>query len=509
MPARWVDRFIQRREKKPFHIYGFLAIVTFVGSARFLLELTLCKSIIPRSIFQLPNQWSFYLCISLLFALGTAALARVEWQKCLNVVTLGVFVGCFPPLIDTLIFGPYQCFYAYNADGLRGWPWLLYSPERNVDVGEATALWAAIFLLAMYVQRRSRSWLRTAVALAWGYGTVFFCSTVLGTTVRWLAAHNVPRHLGADPPVAAAPTLMATAEVMVSLGCYLAFNRKLAARIARRSIHGAPFAALTFLGATHTAWVLARDGKTAPLDLSATVLPLIWLAFAVVASIVQNDYFDQKEDSSRAACPDVSLTDVRFVTFCSALVTFAALNSVARAGMALLLLNLTALVYNADFYRGKRLFPTNYKIEATWGAGAYLLGVFIMTIGIPRPSADLWWGTALVFGGWSIFSSIKDYKDLLADRRARNQTLYILLWRRGVSIRALHRHLRLGLTLAMLVPPALLHLSGLHSIALWCLTLPCAAFTFWALGLGPKPRTVYLGFLGVTLYIVALAIALI
>jgi hypothetical protein len=177
--------------------------------------------------------------------------------------------------------------------------------------------------------------------------------------------------------------------------------------------------------------------------------------------------------------------------------------------MALFLLNLTALVYNADFYRGKRFFPTNYKIEAVWGAGSYLLDVFIMTIGIPRASSDLWWGTALVFAGWSAFSNIKDYKDLVADRRARNQTLYILFWRRGGSIRALHRYLRFGLTLAMLVPPGLLYLSGVHSIALWRLTLPCVAFTFWALGLGPTARTLYLSFLGVTLYIVALAIALI
>jgi hypothetical protein len=508
LPNRWIDTIIRLQEKKPHDARAFLSIVGFVASFRFLLEMTICRSIIPRSISQLPNQLTFYLCTALLFTLGVRVLANVPWQKGLNVVMIGVFLGCFPPLIDALVLGPYECFYAYNTGWFAGWSWLFYSPEQYVDVGEAASLWSAVFLLGLYVYKKKKSIVRAATAVAWGYGTIFFCGTVIASSLYWIEARYRLGAAGAHHLAALSATLVATGEAVVVLICYLVLNPALASRVVHRSIHGAPFWGLTFLGAAYATCLMRRAGQAPLFAIDAVAVPLIWLTFAVIASIAQNDYFDRDEDSPAAAARQITLGDVRFLTFLSWLIALAALITATQIGAVLVLLNLTAIVYNADFYRAKRYFPANYKIEAVWGAGAYLIGVFAVTIGVRNPPPELWWGALLAFGGWSLFSGLKDYKDIRADRRAGNQTIYVLVHARRGSLRTLHGTLRVGLSLGMLVPPLLLQLSGLGSIGIWCVSGVAVGLNAWGLGRGPRAISVHTSFLAITLYVVGLGVVL-
>jgi hypothetical protein len=504
---RWIDNLIRLQEKKRYHAYAFLGVVAFVAIARQLLETTLCRPIIARSIALLPNSVTFYLCIALMFTAGCAVLTRQPWQRCANVVMIGVFLGCFPPLIDTLRVGPYQCFYTYNTAWFASWPWWLYAPERNVDVGEAAALWSAIVLVGYYVYRRTQSARRALAAIAWGYATVALCGTIVPSAVRWLDQRYVLGSVGSGRATAIAPTLLATGEALVCLVCYLALNRRLGRRVLARLIHGAPFFGLTFVGAAHASWALRGAAIRPSFGPAAVVVPMLWLAFAVVASIVQNDYYDRDEDAPGAGCRHVDADDVRIATFLAALVALAALISAAPLGLILLLLDLTAVIYNAEFYRAKRYFPANYKIEAIWGAGAYLLGVLVITLGTRELPIQLWYGAVLAFAGWSAFSSIKDYKDIRADLRAGNQSLYVLVYRRGGSLRALHATLRIGLVACMAIPLALLGAAGLDPIA-WALAAPWIGLVWWGLGRGPRRPAVVISFAAVTLYLVGLGVAM-
>jgi hypothetical protein len=121
-----------------------------------------------------------------------------------------------------------------------------------------------------------------------------------------------------------------------------------------------------------------------------------------------------------------------------------------------------------------------------------------------KPSVAFLFASFLVFGGFSVFNVFKDYKDIRADHRAGNQTLYVLALRRGVRLRTLHRGLGVAFLLSLLIPPALLLATGgtrpLLS-AVPCVTIPFAARAIF----GPPRGSSVRAFLwSIALYLIAL-----
>lgn len=103
--------------------------------------------------------------------------------------------------------------------------------------------------------------------------------------------------------------------------------------------------------------------------------------------------------------------------------------------------------------------------------------------------------------------AIKDDKDIRADARAGNQTLYVLVHRRGGSLRTLHTALRAGLVVGLVIPLALLHASGLDPLV-WLLAAPWIGLVSSGLGRAPRRAAVLISFTGITLYLLGLGIAL-
>jgi hypothetical protein len=134
-----------------------------------------------------------------------------------------------------------------------------------------------------------------------------------------------------------------------------------------------------------------------------------------------------------------------------------------------------SFLYSYPFYRGKRYFPSNLKIEGVWGAASFLTGAISALEN--QASAGPFWGgpaapvlgpfpwqtvvaAALVFGGYSVVAALKDYKDWEADLQAGVQTLYTLAQRRSWPFLRVHRLIVALAAICLALPCPLLAWAG-------------------------------------------------
>lgn len=535
-PYRWVERIIVLREKQEYSFSTVLALSAFVGLVRLLLEFMVCSPGLYASFAGYLSYITFYLMNAFLYATAIHFIIDVDWRRSMNVVLIGVFVGIFPPLLDTLFLGAHNFRYAYNFSWLEGWRWSIYNPQAHIGPGEALTLWFTVLLLPLYVWVKSRSWPRTVAALAAGYGIVFFYVTVVASAAAsLLRAGFVPLLRATEVPMIQglqetwrntsdhgqlqelaqrlealrfaydelAIALATALQILVALISYLILNRRLTKHLLLRIGHSLPFALLTLLGAAAT----RHFDPVIDTNTWIGLLPPFFMALCVLhafnVAIVQNDHFDRHEDR-RGPLPYLDVQDVHFFNATMWLLAVTAFSVRPRIGALLLVFQIVSILYNYDFYRGKRFFPANYKIEAIWGWSAFMVGVF--TVLHPRgaaPDKVLIMGF-LVFGGWSIFNCFKDYKDIREDYRAGIQTAYVLLKRGGRSLRTFHLWVRRGMCLGFGVPLAFCWHWGASP---WIVALVAAGSIgplWWALGRPPVKSTVEITLAIISAYIGAL-----
>jgi 4-hydroxybenzoate polyprenyltransferase len=536
LPYRWIERIIVLREKQEYAFATVLAFAVFVGLVRVLLELMVCSPGIYASFAGYLSNVTFYLMNAFLYATAIRFIIRVDWRKSMNVVLIGVFVGIFPPLIDTLVLGTHNFRYAYNFTWLDGWRWLIYNPEAHISPGEAFTLWFTILLLPLYVWVKTRSPWRALTGLVAGYAVVFFYMTVVASAaaallkmafVPMLRATEVPlidslerAWRASDNPAEIhaltqkldalrfhydelALALTTALQVVVTLFAYLILNPRLARHLALRSGHSLPFALLTVLGAAATRYFAPEFSTHTWVGLLPSIFIALTVFHAFNVAIVQNDHFDRHEDR-RGPLPYLDLHDMHFFNASMWFLAITAFSVRPRVGAFLLLFQLVSVLYNYDFYRAKRFFPANYKIEAIWGWSAFMAGAY--TVIHPRaevPDAVLAM-SFLVFGGWSLFNAFKDYKDIREDYRAGIQTAYVLLKRRGRSLHTFHLWLRRLMTVGFLVPLPFFYLRGASPLLLVAVAAATTGPLWWALGRAPVRSTVEITLGIVSLYIAAL-----
>jgi hypothetical protein len=496
LPHRWLQNVIRLREKHPPTFAAVLSVACFVGFARTELELlTLGRP--GSTVASLVNNVAFYLHVAYLFGLLAARAARKPLELVLGVVLIGVFVGVLPPVIDLLLFGLDAGRYTYVAGGLKSWKWSLIDPA-HFSLGESIVLWSVVLLLTIYVAEVTRSLARTLSAAVGSYAVVTFISMGPSSLVEAVAP------LSGGITSAQQLGLLSVVQLLVAQAAYLGARGDLFRRVLVRMPHALPFVALVFLGSSIAALYSPEPIATSTRFLITSLLALL-IAQLCVTALVHNDAFDVAEDRGRKTA-DVSRDDAYFFTAMALLTIFAALAVSALVAAPLAIFLTVSIVYSFPFYRGKRFFPTNYKIEGAWAWSAFVLGASVSPLVVHRlkPSAAFLMASFLVFGGFSVFNAFKDYKDIRADRRAGNQTLYVLALRRGVRLRRLHRGLAGAFLVALVIPPALLLTTGGASLlmaAIPCLTLPFAAGAVY----GPPRGSSVRAFLwSVTLYLVAL-----
>jgi hypothetical protein len=293
-------------------------------------------------------------------------------------------------------------------------------------------------------------------------------------------------------------------QLAVAQAAYLATRTSVAVRLAKRLAHAMPFVALTVLGGA-VAELFSPSGLSRREQLVFTLVAAALILELCLVALVQNDAYDAEKDGAQAEA--VTRNDAHFFTTVGVLTVLTVLFILPGLGMPMALFLCVSTLYSYDFYRAQRYFPANYKSEGIWGASSFLLGgsAGLSVTRTRALSSGFLLASLLVFCGWSLFNVFKDYKDIRADYRAKNQTLYVLARKRRFRLSKLHRGLKNGLALSMLIPLLALGRAGIA----WSLLIPVTAgsgsLLFWILG-GPPNRTTVVRFLwGITAYVLALA----
>jgi hypothetical protein len=398
---------------------------------------------------------------------------------------VGVFLGLFPPLIDALLLGPGVGHYAYFQAPAHEWRWTLFD-ARFASVGEGITLWTTIAFATLYAWVRTGSLARAAAALAGGYGVVMVLAIVptgaVDAIYPWFR-----RGFGGTGALRGATLVVI--QLLIAQLAYVAARPRLGVRLLERLPHVLPFAMLVWLGNE----VRRSEDRMANLLLSHPgVLTAAIVAIVQVALVnsVQNDALEAVPGDARAT---VDQNDAHFFTVVGALQALAFLVAFDRFGLLIALCLVGSIVYNSPRYAAKRRFPANHKLEGLWAACAFCLGGLAHPELTATPQAMFLRVAFLIFGGFSVFCALKDYKDIRIDTKQRTQTIYTLALRRGVSLRSVHRVLLglLALGLALFVAVLAPTLRNAASILLAIL----ASVGLFSSALGPPQRATVTRFL--------------
>ena len=493
-PKRWVDNIIVLQEKKKYNFFVILLFSFFVGLVRFILELILGHRTVLMLNISILNFVIFYLHTIFIYTMILRIFVpKLEWRKSINLVLVGVFLGIFPPVIDVFIYGIGSFTYNYSVNFPEGWRLLLYNEKINFTFGETITLFLTMFFTMLVVFKYTKSIIRALLAFFVTYLFVVFLSQVIPTLAFNMAVSGNIFLVNSHQEYIAKiedflsisgfsyPCVLSFMQIVFIFCIYLFLNPGIAKNIMRRINHAIPAGLTCLLGYSIHKHV---DGY-------AIIISIIFM-FAFIVAIIQNDFFDRTEDDIEGRSAYLDKNDVTF--FNSILFIIIALLLLAGniTGYLLLLFMVVSFLYNYDYYRAKKYFPANNKIEGIFGVSAFLGGLSMAFIVDNKISGDVlniqnlvilfgigaikkiddstrnFWNlkyivmTFLVFGGWFFISIFKDYKDIQGDSAAGNQTVYTLLKRRNKDIYFFHKLFSLCIFIFLLIPPIWLIISGLE-----------------------------------------------
>jgi 4-hydroxybenzoate polyprenyltransferase len=461
LPYRWFKNIVSIQEKKAYSAYVVLLFCSFVAIARVMGEWFVGARDLWYIAGEVLGHVIFYWYSFFTFGFILFLLVPQPWRKSINVILIGVFLGVLPPIIDLALSGLHAVRYSYFWAFPTGWNFWIHHPEQSFPLGETIVLWLTILLTTAYVAHKTHSLWRSMVAAVLAYGVVVFNAGVLPATVR-----NFQEAMGW--PVSHLLYLLLTGQVFVTILLYFAYQRRLTLGLLKRTHHSLPFVVMVLIGA-------AFVDKVNVFTLWHAFL--VWFLFQT--ALLQNDLHDAADDAVQGRLPYADAEDVHFFVICSAFLIATLLLVNSAVGMLLLMILVLSYLYSYPFYRGKRYFPSNLKIEGGWGLSAFLVGMLgALEFGLyqmPRwrmpgdaafraapdvPGWEVIIASLLVFGGHSILAILKDHKDVAADSQAGNQTVYTLAKRRGLSLITTHRSVAILTMLCLAAPLPLLYLIG-------------------------------------------------
>jgi 4-hydroxybenzoate polyprenyltransferase len=460
------------------------------------------------STFVILSYTAFYYQVGWFYTLLIGRSFGLPWHRVQNVILPGIFLGILPPLTDGILSGLSGTAgsgrYLYITD--FGEPvWWFWDTARNFPPGEALSLWGAVILAPVYgLWARGRrnaglksssgrhlfvnnllsvSGISTALAvMAAGWGFFQIQIILIPSSLFWL----IGEQSGARSLVYNSinlPYWTAAAQAVVGMVCWLLLRLPLLKLLWKRSLHALPFLLLVLLGGR------AAGGQW--LDL---LLPGVSIWLVILILLIQNDWFDRKLDGEETIVlrEDVVLGNIWFGILAACLVMVN-----AAWTLPVLLFYCLGVLYNYPFYRARNYAWGGMKIEGLWAFSALLAGIQAAGPALPLPSA-LVVLLALVFGGFSLFSVFKDYKDLDAEKKRGVRSLYTILpW----SARSIHEALVSAMALGLLAGPVWLAGQNLLLPAL----VQTAAGVLVLLSLG-KARHFRLFLWSISLYLTCLVI---
>ncbi len=414
----------------------------FTGIGRGLLEALFfdSKALSPAIIL---SYVPFYTMMFLAILLILRTAGGLSESRTFRAPLAALFLGLFPPILDALISGlPNPTLrYGYYMELFRPQKipegfFFFYMPDFRLPLGETIVVWATILLSALYARLQQANWLRAALVGAAVYGLFFFHSYLLPSALRLWILNGAESLRGFDLNL-----FLPLSQALLSLLIYQILMKQSFGYLLKRALHILPFVFVFLAGVAHD-----RVHSIMPVHFG---LLLFYLFFTM---IVQNDYFDTKEDAHQKRRRHFSLDDVVFFTGMLTFTIVFLLAAGVTLSLFLIVIMICSLLYSFPFYRGKgKIFPT-MKFEGIWGLMSFLAGAIPFVpekVGVPVLIKAL-----LVFGGWSLFALLKDVKDIRADYHAGQSSLYIVFYRKGWGLLAAHRWLLSLCTLALLFAPA-------------------------------------------------------
>lgn len=462
LPKRIIDYLIRVQEARTYSFWTIFSFAVFTGFFRGIEEVVFFAIRLKNSeIFTFVH---FYLGLAFTLTLVLAFAGNLKWQKVNSAVVIGIFLGIFPPLIDKL-FNPrtdifYGFFFLWNFSEL---PWLGFKPEFNFPLGESVTIWLSIFFSAYYIAYRTRNLLRTFIAAVGAYATFILFGSIVPILITRLTVGLIttPEEAKqvAEASLRSVVYYNALAQVTLATLAYLVMRLPVLKLLTRRSLHVLPFVLISILGSL----------LNGPFNGDATMAAglVFWMGWV---ALLQNDFYDLSDDRSRNPA-NLSVNDIYFAntTFLLGLVTIFFIGQ--RLVMPLAIVFIVSVLYNYPFYRAKKSFPGNLKIEGIWGLCAFLTGALANSNGeLANPVLLV---ALLVFGGWSLIASLKDAKDLRRDQRAGTRTLYTILIAQGFRFTKIHQLLLVVCFCCFLIPPLGLMVAGAWpaAVALTCTTV--------------------------------------
>jgi hypothetical protein len=455
--VRWIDRAAKTYEAREFDTSRALAFVVFIATTRSTLEWVLSGLSVQFPLTTILGHISFYWVTFFSYGLIVKwCVPGLPWRRSINVVLFGLFLGLVPPLIDAAVYGlGHGMYYNYIRNFPDDWSVLFYNPAQKINVGETAVIWSTIFFSCFYVALRTASATRTLLAFVLAYAAVLLDGA---------AAANVARMARASLQWAGQSGIVfiVLSQLVLSALLYFAYRPVLVMHVLRRLPHLLPFGLISLVGAS----------LTGELSVLALIYASVVLLLAYTTA-VQNDYFDGGSV--------VEANDVTFFNVVSVITLLLFFGVNATPTIAFTGIFVTALLYNYPFFRGKRYFPGNLKMEGVWGGLSFLVGAFAAReqtlagggywfTGAPQGSAinavtepfspTVVAAAALAFGGFSVLAALKDQKDIETDYKERIKTIYTIAKSRGKDLVVVHRWLLAVAVLCLCASMPLLALAG-------------------------------------------------
>lgn len=441
---------ITSQEKRHFDFRILFLFSVFTGIVRALEEMLFFK--IPLKNSEVITFIAFYLSLGYYLTFVLSIVGGLDWKKVNLAVVIGIFLGVFPPVFDLVLGTPepfYGYFFIWNFYEL---PYFGYRPEFNFPLGEAITIWLSIFFASLYIFIKTNSILRTFIAFALVY-LVFILHGSLIPMVTTRIHFGVIESISALKNIDAISIshliyLIAFWQTILGIMVFLLLRKNLSLHLLKRIPHTFPFVIICILG-----------GSLVQANFTDIFLMSLLTLLAGMGTLVQNDWFDNKEDLRESPVEENDVRAFNYFFFLAAVFLFM-INR--RAVIPLVLAYAVSFLYNYPFYRARNYFPGNLKIEGVWGGSSFLAGILLAPL--DKITTPFLVATFLVFGGWSLVAILKDAKDFHTDKAHKVRTIYTIFDAKGYSFQKVHTWVRTISTAALLVPVVFL---GLKSSLLW------------------------------------------
>ncbi|HRP69959.1 MAG TPA: hypothetical protein PLY93_10550 [Turneriella sp.] len=410
-----------------------LAFGVFVGITRGALEQFLFG--IAANGSDILAYIPFYISLPFIYSALLSALPGIQYIKTLQPVTFASILGLLPPILDYIFSSTetHKVFYGYFLiHDLREFPWLGYNPQQNYSLGEAVTIWLTFIFASLYVYSRTRNFILAVCAFFLAYVAYILYALAIPMGISFIlfgyVPHRAPLEAMGPAPLRQGLFVISAVQVFIAWLIDTTFTGALKTYL-KRSLHILPFVLLVILGAI--------QGHATFFSTSFVFSCILLVGFTIIA---QNDLRENNNIQNHIVPTANALT----IIFCVMLL-FAGMRF-SLIGFALIAL---AILYHYKFFNARKTLLGSMKIEGAWAFLSYLMG--LMAGKSAQPSTKIIITGALIFGGFSLFSLIKDAKDIDDDTKENRITLYTYVQKQGWSTRTLHGFLVLALVLGLII----------------------------------------------------------